>query len=200
MPELKDIIVYILTFTSITVSGIFSYLLYSVSKKAADASKLSAQLTEVTLELNKKINELEMKKEENLTKAMRELYLSRLKNQLYYIMSFLKIEDIKKIIKFANFVPISHGIPEDDLVRYFDRIEALKLDQSFELLREYLLPMRGSLESEIKLMELAGLEFNYEKLDSHARKLREKAINEFTNLMDLLNLDMEETFFSMKAP
>lgn len=134
MLETKDIIYYVISTLGITVTGIFSYLIWKTTKKSNDISKKTIELSEQTLELTKAV----MLTEEQKKKAIKNEYKRIILKNAKEVEKALVIEPFKFDPHRLVGIPNKCGLDGKQLGTYFNEKEVEMINTTWDKLNNYL--------------------------------------------------------------
>lgn len=160
-PEIKDWITYSLTFFGLFVTAYFSYAVLKATNKSADATEASTNLNKTMLEINLKMQEMQISEKERTNKAIRLQYKDIIIVTAKRILSAIDSRDYIKIQTELNKYDKSqllHKISYEELARCFEENEIEIIRNAWVAFEEYYdqcykqLPFHGQidkLESEV---------------------------------------------------
>lgn len=130
MPEFKDWIYYGIYLVGIIVTGIFSYVIWKVTKEGALATKDTADLAKATNDLNKQIFEKDHH-------SMRVQIKDQLLKVIKPIQDALISTDGPEIDKCLKQLQLSNPISAYHIAKHFNETDANQINWSWAVFEDY---------------------------------------------------------------
>lgn len=127
MPEYKDIINYIISFSSVAVTGIFSYLVWRATQKSTKVAQESYNLSQSIISSQKQLKV-------NVKGEFIRLIISRAND----VIDILRIQNSGANISKMKSIPKNCGLSEMQIAEYFDVDERGIINKSWDILNDYL--------------------------------------------------------------
>jgi len=182
LPEIKDIIEYVIAVIGLITVGIFGFAIWSVAKKSLDMAEASYRLAE-------QLADIQIEKETSGRNSFRRGFvIARVDPIIKQLKNLNQISDIHEIITLSAEPRLSY----EELGRYFSAREAALIKEAWTSLSKYLSDYWLNMKGEPILFASDNVPGKYEEAEKVAKKferLKELLESKRKPLMEEFEID-----------